>query len=561
MSKLPSPEKFLHDAYQGEVLGEAFFALLAERTLDSERSSQWRLLERLERHAKSCMRDELEQRGLPLTEDADQCETGRALARGVSTLGWDDQCEAIASSVRESLTVTREMIGAASPEFAETVRFFLAHEEALLEFAEKRGTPDAVTAFLERTNAGDEPPIPEGIQLMPMDATYQADPAAAHRLLQRRAPVHRDRQIGGVVVSAHDAVRRCVYDLELFVDPRKAREGDPVRMFFDNLSDDREPSMLFLDDPEHNRLRNLVSRSFTPRATEKLRPVVERVAEELLDQIDADDEPEFDLLDRIAAPLPAIAIARILGVDVALQAQFKAWSVASSEAFFNPFAGEDVREAGEKAQASLDALFRSEIDKRRRSPADDLIGKLVVAEREGDRLSEAELVTMCNLLLIAGNVTTTDLIGNGMRNLLERPSEHAKLRERPELLANAVEEMLRFEGPVQSTGRIAPRDMEVDGVPVGKGESISLLLAAANRDPAVYPDPDRFDIARQDTHHHSFGGGAHLCIGAHLARAEAQAAVGALTSRYPKLRPSGRDVKWKTTPGFRGLAEYWVRRD
>ncbi len=561
MAASPNPEDFLHHAYQGEVLGEAFFALLAEREADPERAGRWRQLERLERHVKTRLRAELEQRGLPVDEDASQRETGRTLAIAVSKLDWNAQCDAIAGSVRNGLDENHAVLDAAPPELADTVRFFIGHEEALLEFGESGGKLEPTTEFLAKTEAPDEPPIPEGVQLMPMDPTYQADPAAVHRLLQQRAPVHRDLQIGGLVVSSHDGVRSIAYDLDLFVDPRKAREGDPVRIFLNDSGDDREPSMLFLDDPEHKRLRNLVSRSFTPRATAQLRPVVEQVAEELLDQIDAHGETEFDLIDRIAAPLPAIAIARILGVDVAEQAKFKAWSVASTEAFFNPFAGDEVREAGEKAQAALDALFRSEIEKRRREPSDDLIGKLVVAEREGDRLSESELVTMCNLLLIAGNVTTTDLIGNGMRNLLERPDEHAKLRERPELVANAVEEMLRFEGPVQTTGRIAPRDMEIEGVPIRKGESVSILLAAANRDPAVYPDPDRFDVSREDTHHHAFGGGAHLCIGAHLARAEAQAAVSALVGRYPRLRPAGREVKWKTTPGFRGLAEYWVRCD
>ncbi|MFP8878575.1 MAG: cytochrome P450 [Myxococcota bacterium] len=555
------PEVFLSRAYQGEVLGEALFALLAERESDSGRGSHWRLLERLERHVKNRLRGELQRLRLPIAEDSGQRDTGRSLACAISKLDWKAQCDAIARRVRDTLAESREALDSIPPEFGEITRFFIGHEEALLGFTEEYGAENHVAGFLEQTHAPEEPPIPEGVQLMPMDPAYLADPAMAHRLLQQRAPVHRDLQMGGIVITAHDVVRRIAYDLEFFVDPRKAREGDPIRTFFENAGVDREPSMLFLDDPEHNRLRNLVSRSFTPRATAKLQPVVDRVAEELLDQLDTDGGPEFDLLDRIAAPLPAIAIARILGVDVAEQAKFKAWSVASSEAFFNPFAGDEVREAGEKAQASLDALFRSEIEKRRREPADDLVGKLVEAEREGDRLSESELVTMCNLLLIAGNVTTTDLIGNGMRNLLEQPSEHAKLRERPELVANAVEEMLRFEGPVQATGRIAPRDMEIDGVPVRQGESISLLVAAANRDPAVYPDPDRFDITRQDTHHLSFGGGAHLCIGAHLARIEAQAAVSALVARYPRLRPAGRDVKWKTTPGFRGLAEYWVRRD
>lgn len=558
---LPNPEELLEEAFQGEVLGEAFFALLAERADDPAQISGWRLLERLERHVKTRLAEELARLGKGAAEDAARRQVGHDLACGVSKLEWDVQCNALAGSVRGTLEETREAQAGAPPELSNIFDLFVRHEEALLGFAESGGDGQGVTQLLAETGAPEELAVPEGLKLTPMDPAYQADPAAIHRLLHARAPVHRDREFGGVVLTGHDDVRRIVYDLEFFVDPRKARDDDPVRVFLESPDAPREPSMLFLDDPEHKRLRNLVSRAFTPRATEKLRPVVERVAEELLDEIDASGASEFDLLDRIAAPLPAIAIARILGVDVAEQAKFKAWSVASSEAFFNPFADEAVKTAGQEAQAALDALFRSEIEKRRREPADDLIGKLVEAEREGDRLSEDELVTMCLLLLIAGNVTTTDLIGNGMRNLLESPAEHAKLRERPDLLENAVEEMLRFEGPVQATGRIAPRDLEIGGVPVRKGESLSLFLAAANRDPAVYPHPDRFDISREDTHHHSFGGGAHLCLGAHLARAEAQAAVGALVRRYPSLRSSGRDVQWKTTPGFRGLSEYWVRRD
>lgn len=561
MSSTADSLGFLRDAHQGEVGGEAFFALLAQREDEPERVPHWRLLERLERHVKIRLRTELERRGVSAIEDSAQQEEKRGLAISLSKLGFEAQCAATVAEVRGYVAEFRSALAELPPADHEICRFVLEHEEALLAFFEGRGDPTPVANFLSRTNAPAERELPEGVKLMPLDPVYQADPAAAHRLLQERAPVHRDRQFGGVVASGHDVVRRIVYDLDFLSDPRKAREDDPVRAFVPDVADGREPSMLFLDDPEHKRLRNLVSRSFTPRATEKLRPVIEAVAVELLDRLDADGSAEFDLIDCIAAPLPAIAIARILGVDVAEQAKFKVWSVAASEAFFNPFADDEMKAAGLEANASLDALFRSEIEKRRREPSDDLIGKLVAAEREGDRLTESELVTMCQLLLVAGNVTTTDLIGNGMRSLLEHPSEHARLRAEPALLANAVEEMLRFEGPVQSTGRIAPRDFDLEGVPVRKGESISLILAAANRDPAIYPDPDRFDIARADTHHHSFGGGAHLCLGAHLARAEAQAAVGALVSRYPKLRPADREVQWKMTPGFRGLAEYWVRRD
>jgi len=565
MASPADPQQFLNEAYQGEVLGEAFFALMAEREDQPEHVARWHHVERLERHVKNRLRDELERLGMAAEPDPARIETGGELARGLSTLGWEKARSAIVESVRGDMAGMRETVDAVPADMQEIARLFLGHEEALLRFFESggevAGEDDPVGRFLAETQAPDELPIPEGLQLMPQNPPYREDPAPLNRELQRRAPVHRDRQIGGVIVSGHDVVHRVVYDLELWADPRKGREGDPVRMFVNPEENAPEPSMLFLDDPEHKRLRNLVSRAFTPRSVAELRPVVEQVATELLDAVEAEGVAEFDLIDRLAAPLPAIAIARILGVDPNEQARFKTWSVAASEAFFNPFADDDLKRRGEEAQLALSHCFLDEIAKRRAEPADDLIGKLVAAEREGDRLSEPELVTMCNLLLVAGNVTTTDLIGNGMCALLGHPDEHAKLRERPELIANAVEEMLRFDPPVHATGRIASRDIEIEGVPVAKGESLNVLLAAANRDPAVYPDPDRFDIERADTHHHSFGGGAHLCMGAHLARAEAQEAISRLVARFPRLRPAGRPLAWKDTPGFRGLSEYWVRID
>jgi cytochrome P450 len=167
---------------------------------------------------------------------------------------------------------------------------------------------------------------------------------------------------------------------------------------------------------------------------------------------------------------------------------------------------------------------------------------------------------MCGLLLVAGNVTTTDLIGNGTRTLLQHPEQLAKLRANPDLLTNSIEEMLRFDPPVLSSGRITGKDMEIAGCPVHAGESMTAHLVAANRDPAANPEPDRFDVERRDIRYLSFGGGAHLCLGMHLARVEAQVAIGALIARYPDLREAGRPEVWKQTPGFRGLAEYWVAR-
>jgi cytochrome P450 len=181
------------------------------------------------------------------------------------------------------------------------------------------------------------------------------------------------------------------------------------------------------------------------------------------------------------------------------------------------------------------------------------------AESDGDRLTEREMIRQCNLLLVAGNVTTTDLIGNGVKALLDHPDQLARLRADPALIRNAVEEILRFDSPVVNSGRIANRDIDIGGCPVHRGESLSTSLAAANRDPAVYPDPDRFDIERADTHHQSFGGGRHLCLGAHLARAEAQEAILALLARFPDLRHGAGGFRYHAIPSFRGMACFMVR--
>ena len=397
---------------------------------------------------------------------------------------------------------------------------------------------------------------PSALQLMPFDEEFRRDPHPRLKRLRETCPVHREPDFDRVQVSSFAEVRAMLYDKTLGVDPRTAREDDPIRQF--QRQDGGEPSMLFLDDPAHARLRNLVSKSFTPRRAEGWRPEIRKVATELLDTVDAGGRGEFDLIDALAGPLPAIAIARILGVDPAQQADFKRWSETMSAAFFNPFSSPEEEAEALRAGEALDAVFRAEIEKRRAEPRDDLIGQMVSAEEEGDRLTEDELVTMCNLLLIAGNVTTTDLIGNGTRVLLQHPDQLAALRDDPSLVGNAVEEMIRFDPPIVMSGRITPRDMDIQGCPVHAGESMTAHLTAANRDPAVNADPDRFDVEREDVRYLSFGGGAHLCLGVHLARVEAQEAIGALVARYPNLRSAGRDEVWKQVPGFRGLAEFWV---
>ena len=280
-----------------------------------------------------------------------------------------------------------------------------------------------------------------------------------------------------------------------------------------------------------------------------------QVAERLVGAIEGD---RFDVMAELADPLPTRVIAEMLGLDPESHERFKAWSDVIARTGFNPAPDAEQAKAADEARTRLEAFFHEQIEERRRRPGGDLISDMVTAELEGDQLSDVEIVRQCNLLLLAGNITTTDLIGNALKALIDHPAEQARLRAEPELLANAVEEVLRFESPVTGSGRIANRDLEIGGVPIAKGENLSVVLAAANRDPAVYPDPDRFDVARADVHHHAFGGGRHFCLGAHLARLEAQEAIRALLGRYSDLRPGPGGHRWATTPTFRGLEFLWL---
>ncbi|XOV88789.1 MAG: cytochrome P450 [Pseudomonadota bacterium] len=396
--------------------------------------------------------------------------------------------------------------------------------------------------------------LPEGIELTPLAESFRNDPYAILKQIQQETAVHHDRALKRYIYTRHDDVKEILRDAEFWSDPRKANEGTFTREFLGNLGDD-EPSMLLMDEPDHRRLRSLVSSSFTPAAVERWRNRVRKVVVDVLAEI---NEPEFDLIGQFAGPVPTIVIAELLGIDPARRADFKTWSDQGVQVSFNPFATEAEKAVGEAARNSLDSFFAEEISMRRRNLGTDLISDMIRAEQDGDKLSEKEMVRQCNLLLVAGNVTTTDLIGNGVKALLENPDQLARLRAEPALIKNAVEEMLRYDSPVVNSGRIASRDIEIGGCPVHTGESLNTSLAAANRDPDIYPDPDRFDITRQDTHHQSFGGGRHLCLGAHLARLEAQEAILGLLARYPTLALSQRGFQYHAIPSFRGMACCWI---
>lgn len=343
----------------------------------------------------------------------------------------------------------------------------------------------------------------------------------------------------------------------MWSDPRKANPGTFSAEFLGrNMSEDEDPSMLMMDEPDHRRLRSLVSQSFTPAAVERWRDRTRDVVERVLDGIEGD---EFDLIDAFAGPVPTVVIAEMLGIDPDMHDQFKTWSDVSVISAFNPFPTEEQRQASDEAYTNLWNFFDSEIAERRKNLGDDLLSDMIRAEENGDKLTVVEMIRQSNLLLVAGNVTTTDLIGNGVKALLDHPDQWQTLLEDPSLINDAVEEMLRFDSPVVNSGRIANRDMEIEGCPVAKGESLSTSLAAANHDPEVYPNPTEFDVTREDTHHQSFGGGRHLCLGSHLARLEAQEAILGLMRRYPNLAHSERGFTHHAIPSFRGMSSFWVK--
>ncbi len=404
---------------------------------------------------------------------------------------------------------------------------------------------------VEQDPAEANPPVPTGIELTPLDSTYREDPYPVLEKLRGLEPVHRDEMMRGWMLTRHDDVVALLNDRTAMSDPRKLAEDSYLRQAMLEAGDG-DPSMLFADPPDHTRLRALVSKAFTPRAVEKMRPRIEQVVNELLDAVT--DGDGFDLIGDFSGPLPTVVIAEMLGVDPADRDDFKRWSDEGVMAF-NPLLSEEEKARVAAAGEKMDAYFRRVIAERRAAPRDDLLSGLIAAEDAGEQLTDDEIVTMCSLLLVAGNVTTTDLIGNGVLALLRNRDELKELQNDPSLVKNAVEEMLRFDSPVVQSGRIQMSDAEIGGCPISARQSVGTSLGAANRDPDVYPEPNRFDITREDTHHQSFGGGIHYCLGAPLARLEPQIAVGALVVRFPDLRLADGPLEWRTVPGFRGLTK------
>ncbi len=366
--------------------------------------------------------------------------------------------------------------------------------------------------------------VGEPFHFDPFDPETRRDPFALYARARREHPVLRHAGTPITSVFRHADVLAILRDAEIWSNRIEPPGVDRASL--------PEPSMLGQDPPAHTRLRGLVNQAFTPRIIRSLEPRLQAVADELVAAAVA--EGEVDLVEALAYPLPVIAIAEIIGIPAEDRAQFKRWSDVAVQGLGNALFVPPTAARLEQVNAmfsEMSGYFSTLAEARRRAPREDLLTGLVQAEVEGSRLTHAEMIRMLVLLLVAGNETTTNLIGNAVLELLAHPDALARLRAEPALLPSAIEEVMRFASPVQMDPRRATRDVELHGEPIAAGELVVCWIGSANRDEDVFDDPERFDVGRAENRHLGFGFGPHYCLGANLARLEAEVAIGTLLAR------------------------------
>ena len=388
-----------------------------------------------------------------------------------------------------------------------------------------------------------------GFAYNPLAPRTMQDPYPAYAELRTRAPVHRSRLLQGWVFTRHADVNAILSDHRRFgSNPRKGRIPLLRRAM---LPPPEEYAMVMLDPPDHTRVRSLASRAFTPGAVAALEP---RIREHLATLLDGIADPSaFDLMESVARPLPLTVIAGMLGVPPEDRATFGRWSARGAR-LLEPMIGFREWRAGKAAGQAFDAYFRRVIRERRAfPPRDDMVSALLREQDEEARLSDRETLNVLRALLVAGNETTVDLIGNGFLALLRHPGQLERLRADPELIPGAVEELLRFDPPVQTGFRCVLADCEVNGQALRRRENVFLLLGAANRDPEVFEDPDRLDVGRRASGHLAFGSGIHHCLGAPLARLAGRIVLEMLLERFRSIKLAGHRPRFRPGVVLRGL--------
>ncbi len=395
------------------------------------------------------------------------------------------------------------------------------------------------------------------LQLMNQDVL--ADPHSLYRALRERDPVYWDPYMHAWVVTSYPEVvnvlMTCLADRTV----TPAYLDQLGLSFMKPFAELMPQQIMFNDGASHARLRGLCMAAFTPRRVERLRTVIDSIADELLDKVMA--VGEMELIAEFAGPLPAMVTARLLGVPVEDHQRLHAWVLDLAEVLGNFQHDPDRMAQIVQSLQQLKAYVCAQIEQQRNQPNEGLIHALLTAEVDGQHLTDDEVVANTIIILIGGHETTTSLIAGGFLTLLQRPNAYEQLRTHPEIIAPAVEELLRFESPSQSTARIAPADMQLGGKSIKKGARIVAGLAAANRDPNRFPDPDRLDLERGDNRHVAFGWAAHFCFGAPLARSEGQIAFNKLLGRLSGPKLVEEKLAWRTNVGFRSLTSLRISFD
>jgi cytochrome P450 len=380
-----------------------------------------------------------------------------------------------------------------------------------------------------------------------LPADFLTNPYRYYSHLREQDPVHQSKR-GVWILTRYDDV------VSVLQDQRFGRQGfqELLNRGRPEPPENRNVSMLFQDNLGHKRLRTLVGKAVTPALIQSLRPQIQKIVDELLDRVQ--HAHAIDLIAEFAVPLPLFTITELLGVPQTHRGLFHQWSVdvvRGTEAQSND-------QAIERAMATQKAIadyFHEALAEHGRNPQGDLLSRLIAAEENGDKLTEFELLDICGLLFVAGHETTVNLLGNGILALFLHPRELRRLQQEPALLPSAVEELLRYDSPVQRSARVAEADVEIAAKTIPKGAIVSAVLGAANRDPARFPQADRLDISRRDNCHLAFGLGHRFCLGAALARLEGQIAIGTLLRRLPKLELADVPPAWRFSTETRGLRE------
>ncbi len=389
-----------------------------------------------------------------------------------------------------------------------------------------------------------------------LDPEVLADPYPLYRRLREESPVHWDPYLHAWVVTRYDDVVTVLRRFKAGRTPTPERLEELGMGELTPIAALMVRQMLFLDQPAHRRVRGLASVAFTPRRVARLREHIRQIARDLIAELDADG---FEVMDSIANPLPAIVTAEMLGVPTDDHELLKSWSQDFAEMLGNFQHNPGRARQTLRSVEGMVEYFHAAVTADAANPTEGLINALRTAEVDGDRLSEEEIVANVIITMVGGQETTTNLIGNGLLTLLRQPDAMLRLRSEPELMPSAVEELLRYESPSQQTARLAPAEAELGGKEIPEGNAVIAVMAAGNRDPERFPEPDRLELDREDNRHLAFGWAAHFCFGAPLARIEGQIVFEELLARFPELSlASGRELQWRPNLGLRGLTELHV---